>query len=150
VDFSDRLHRKRRSYKTSRKQIGRKDATRLGDFSDEEDETFARKLARLQREVQEVEEEFEQRRKEKEERADSDDEDEESDEEDEEDVLKKINRVSESLDKVFLQRRHGATGPEAQLAKTLRQFSRASGELQAATSGKFDATESKEEFLHAP
>lgn len=64
VDFSDRVTKKRKSYKaSSRQQRTREDGTEvLGDISDEEDgESLDRKLARLRREIEEVKEEFARR-----------------------------------------------------------------------------------------
>lgn len=63
VDFSDRVTAKRKSYKAStRRQLRREDGTEeYGDFSDEDDESLERKLARLKREVEEVKEEFKRR-----------------------------------------------------------------------------------------
>lgn len=69
VDFSDRIRRQRRSYRTASRRNhhqrrgsgpGGSDGE-YGDFSDEEDETLERKLARLRREVVEVKQEFELR-----------------------------------------------------------------------------------------
>lgn len=58
VDFSDRISSKRKSYKASsrRRRKGETGVEELGDFSDDEDESFARKLARLRREVEELKE----------------------------------------------------------------------------------------------
>lgn len=57
VDFSDRVHGKRKSYKaSSRRQRILEDGTEeLGDLSDEDEgENLARKIARLKREIQEA------------------------------------------------------------------------------------------------
>ncbi|KAI9812416.1 MAG: hypothetical protein M1827_004647 [Pycnora praestabilis] len=68
VDFSDRINGKRKSYRTTsrRRRKGDDGAEELGDFSDEEDESLERKLARLRREVEEVKAEFGKREAEKE------------------------------------------------------------------------------------
>lgn len=61
VDFSDRVHGKRKSYKaSSRRQRILEDGTEeLGDLSDEDEgENLARKIARLKREIQEAKEQY--------------------------------------------------------------------------------------------
>lgn len=61
VDFSDRVHSKRKSYKaSSRRQRILEDGTEeFGELSDDEDgENLARKLARLKREIEEAKEEY--------------------------------------------------------------------------------------------
>lgn len=61
VDFSDRVHGKRKSYKaSSRRQRILQDGTEeLGDLSDEDEgENLARKIARLKREIHEAKEQY--------------------------------------------------------------------------------------------
>lgn len=61
VDFSDRVHGKRKSYKaSSRRQRILEDGTEeLGDLSDEDEgENLARKIARLKREIEEAKEQY--------------------------------------------------------------------------------------------
>lgn len=61
VDFSDRVHGKRKSYKaSSRRQRILQDGTEeLGDLSDEDEgENLARKIARLKREIEEAKEQY--------------------------------------------------------------------------------------------
>ena len=58
VDFSDRISSKRKSYRASsrRRRKGENGVEELGDLSDDEDESFQRRLARLRREVEELKE----------------------------------------------------------------------------------------------
>ncbi|KAI6249980.1 hypothetical protein HI914_01544 [Erysiphe necator] len=58
VDFSDRLTAKRKSYKASSRNLRKResDTLQLEDSSDEETESFGKKLARLKREVEEIKE----------------------------------------------------------------------------------------------
>lgn len=58
VDFSDRLTAKRKSYKASSRRLRRKetDTLQFEESSDEEIESFGRKLARLKREIEDVKE----------------------------------------------------------------------------------------------
>ncbi|POS84192.1 hypothetical protein EPUL_002123 [Erysiphe pulchra] len=58
VDFSDRLTAKRKSYKASSRRLKRKetDTLQFEESSDEETESFGRKLARLKREVEDLKE----------------------------------------------------------------------------------------------
>jgi len=64
VDFSGRLGREGRWYRVSNRRradgsFAEEDDDRYGDFSDEEDETLDRRIARLRREVEEIKIEFE-------------------------------------------------------------------------------------------
>ncbi|RKF63139.1 Dynactin subunit 2 [Erysiphe neolycopersici] len=58
VDFSDRLTAKRKSYKASSRRLKRKeiDTPQFEESSDEETESFGKKLARLKREIEDVKE----------------------------------------------------------------------------------------------
>ncbi|KAI0430064.1 Dynamitin-domain-containing protein [Xylaria sp. FL1042] len=67
VDFSDRVHGKRKSYRASsrRYRILKDGTAEIGDLSDEEDsETLEKKIARLKREIQEAKEEYGRQREE--------------------------------------------------------------------------------------
>ncbi|KAI1273397.1 Dynamitin-domain-containing protein [Xylaria sp. FL0933] len=67
VDFSDRVHGKRKSYRASsrRHRILKDGTAEIGDLSDEEDgETLEKKIARLKREIQEAKEEYGRQREE--------------------------------------------------------------------------------------
>lgn len=64
ADFSGRLGRGNRAYRVSNRRrldgsFAGDDDDKYGDFSDDEDETFDRRLARLKREVEEMKVEFE-------------------------------------------------------------------------------------------
>ncbi|KAF2459983.1 Dynamitin-domain-containing protein [Lineolata rhizophorae] len=122
VDFSDRISRNRQSYRTaSRKRRGsRYSDAELGDFSDEEDETAERKLARLRREVEELKLDFESRQQE--DQSDSNVK-ETGLEPDDADPAETIKKISDTLDAIYLQRQGGVKGAEAQLERTLKKFS---------------------------
>ncbi|KAL1651197.1 hypothetical protein SLS58_000535 [Diplodia intermedia] len=167
VDFSDRIRRQRRSYRTASRRHRRGDSRgsddEYGDFSDEDDETLERKLARLRREVEEVKQEVEMREQMKKEgveviqgggEGEEGDEGEEGEEREaeegekeeeeggekpaaasaageeydeeeyEDDPLQSLEKLSEVLDSVYVQRHGGIKGAEAQFARTLRRFTR--------------------------
>ncbi|KAI1383473.1 Dynamitin-domain-containing protein [Hypoxylon trugodes] len=64
ADFSGRLDRKRKSYKTSsrRRRILEDGTEQIGDLSDDESEWLDRKIARLKREIEEAKEEYGKRK----------------------------------------------------------------------------------------
>ncbi|KAI9795390.1 MAG: hypothetical protein M1835_005905 [Candelina submexicana] len=117
VDFSDRVNSKRKSYRASTRRRCRaaNGVEELGDFSDEEDESLERKLARLRKEVQEVKEEFERKKVDTEKVVDTED-----------DTLdvEGVGALSEVLDQIRASR--GSSGPraEAELARKLEKGSR--------------------------
>lgn len=106
MDFSDRIHAKRRSYKTSSRrrrrrhrapeeeQGGRSDEEEESDESDEE-EGLWRRIARLRREVEEVKAEV-GRRKHEEKNGEGDD-DETEDDENEKEEPSRVAALSKAL-----------------------------------------------------
>lgn len=122
VDFSDRLSRQRRSYRTSsrRRRFSGTSDEEYGDLSDEEDETFERKLARLRREIEEVKIEFDQNQTE----LDSAKPDNERSSKDSASV-EEIEKLSELLDAVYGRKQGATSGAEAQFLKTLEHFQNA-------------------------
>ncbi|KAF2088250.1 hypothetical protein K490DRAFT_73202 [Saccharata proteae CBS 121410] len=142
VDFSDRLARHHKSYRiiNRRKRRGSPVSEEaFGDFSDEEDETLERKLARLRREVEEVKIEFENRKDSRKstfgetgtEPAEGKDGD-----EDQDGSADDIVTLSKTLDAVYIQRHGGLEGAEAQLARTLRKFSKEDQQRKDTQDGK--------------
>lgn len=122
VDFSDRISHQRRSYRTSsrhqRQNIS--GGNELGDLSDEENESFERKLARLRREVEEVKHEFEKRQ------TGNSNAPGEDGSESVEDSAGGISDLSDLLDAVYMHGQGGVTEAEAQLVRTIGRFSKAS------------------------
>ncbi|KAI9806877.1 MAG: hypothetical protein M1833_002535 [Piccolia ochrophora] len=117
VDFSDRVDTKRKSYNVSsrRARKGDHDAEELGDFSDDEDESLERKLARLRREVEEVRDEMGKRQAEKDGEMKAADKSEDDNVIDEEGVAE----LSNILDGLHTSQ-HGSTGrAERELAHKL-------------------------------
>ncbi|KAL1964339.1 hypothetical protein VTN77DRAFT_7024 [Rasamsonia byssochlamydoides] len=72
VDFSDTIATKRKSYRSKTLRTRRRgDGTEeVGDFSDSEEETFERKLARLRREAEELKDELARRKEQQQQQAD--------------------------------------------------------------------------------
>lgn len=109
VDFSDNLAAQRRSYRTSTRARRRGEV--LGDDSDEEKETFGRKLNRVKRELYELEKEYENR-------VQSGD----KSKIEEADPKQALEMISNKLDAIFALRRGGAKTAEAQLTRTVEKF----------------------------
>ncbi|KAH0544203.1 hypothetical protein FGG08_001648 [Glutinoglossum americanum] len=123
VDFSDRVSGKRKSYRVSsrRRKKGKDGMEELGDFSDEEDESLERKLARLRREIEEVREEVGRREAQKKAAPNKEGRDgplvEES----------KLSALSDVLSHLHTSRSGTGAGAEAQLAQKLSTSLRAEG-----------------------
>jgi len=96
--------------------------TEFGDFSDEEDESLERKLARLRREVEEVRMECESRQKESAKDGDAP--------RDAEEPSDGIEKLSEVLDAIYAQRHGGLSSAEAQFDTTLQKFQKQSPDTQ--------------------
>ena len=108
----------------------------LGDLSDEEDETFERKLARLHREVAEVQASLEERRQEEEEEGKEVKGDEaEADSDDTADPVaqEKVTQLLEALSSVTMtQHKHKHNqGPETQFSRQIHQYQKASSDVAA-------------------
>jgi nuclear migration protein JNM1 len=118
VDFSDRLNVDHKSYRTytNRRRPGHyDDAEEYGDFSDEEEETLDRKLARLRQEVEQIKASLEEDRD-----ADSDG---GRTPVASGDALGNVEKLSEALDSIYTSRRGGTKGAEADLSQALKVFS---------------------------
>lgn len=111
VDFSDNISAQRRSYRTSTRARRRGDV--LGDDSDEEQETFERKLARVKQELQELEGEYQARVK-------SGD----KSKIEEKDPKEIIEFISDKVDYIYAMRRGGVRGAEPQLERTIEKFNK--------------------------
>jgi nuclear migration protein JNM1 len=114
---------KRKSYRASsrRRKKGEDDAEELGDFSDEEDESLERKLARLRREIEEVREEVGKREAQRKHGPNRDREDAPVIEE------SKLSALSDVLSHLHTSRGGTDVGAEAQLAQKLSTRLRAEG-----------------------
>ncbi|KAF3001552.1 hypothetical protein E8E13_009725 [Curvularia kusanoi] len=107
VDFSDNIAQKQ-AYRTYTRQRRRGEV--LGDEdSDEERESFARKLMRLKREAQELEDEYEQRKQAG-----------DKTQIEERDAREVMELISDKVDKVYAARRGGGTEPL--LDRTIQKF----------------------------
>jgi len=108
VDFSGRLGQSNQSYRTSSRRhqadsvAGEDDE--YGDFSDDEDETLDRKLARLKREVEEIKIESEHAAQNKTSNESQDES--QSGGTAQEQTIADVTRLSEALDSIYFQR-HG-------------------------------------------
>lgn len=110
VDFSDNVTAQRRSYRTStRGQRRRGDV--LGDDSDEEKESFSRKLMRVKHELQELEVEYQKR-------VESGD----KSKIEEQDPKEVMEFISDKVDYIYTMRRGGVRGAESQLDRTIDKF----------------------------
>lgn len=109
VDFSDNISAQRRSYRTSTRARRRGDT--LGDDSDEEAESFERKLMRLREELRELEGEYEERVKGG-----------DTSKVEEKDPKEVIEFISERVDHIYAMRRGGVRGAEPQLDRTIDKF----------------------------
>ncbi|KAF2869333.1 hypothetical protein BDV95DRAFT_498605 [Massariosphaeria phaeospora] len=110
VDFSDNITAQRRSYRTSTRGQRRRGEV-LGDDSDEEKESFTRKLQRVHKEFQELEIEYKKR-------VESGDKS-KYEERDSKDVMEFL---SDKMDWIYTKRRGGIRGAEPWLAKTIQKF----------------------------
>ncbi|KAF2099612.1 hypothetical protein NA57DRAFT_55565 [Rhizodiscina lignyota] len=137
VDFSDRLNRQRKSYRTSnrRRRFSGASDGEFGDLSDEEDETLERKLARLRREIEEAKVELEEQQTEL-------DSAEPANESSTENLpsLKEIEKLSEMLDTMHGRRHPGVNGAEAHYQKALERFQNAQ---LASANGHAEGAEAK-------
>ncbi|KAF1968976.1 hypothetical protein BU23DRAFT_558006 [Bimuria novae-zelandiae CBS 107.79] len=109
VDFSDNISAQRRSYRTSTR--ARRRGEILGDDSDEEAESFERKLMRVKQELQELEGEYQERVK-------SGD----MSKIEERDPKEIIEFISDKVDHIYAMRRGGVRGAEPQLDRTIDKF----------------------------
>lgn len=128
VDFSESLNGAKRYYKTSTHRRRRKsydgEDDQYGDFSDEEDESIDRKLARLKRELEEVKLELEESEFQKKNQTEEFSTD--KVEVDESDVIENVRKLSSALDAIYTTRHGTSRGAEDDLAKTIAKFDKAS------------------------
>ncbi|KAH9879048.1 hypothetical protein J1614_002483 [Plenodomus biglobosus] len=110
VDFSDNVAAQRRSYRTST-QRRRQRGEILGDDSDDEEESFARKLLRIKQELAGLEHEYEQRL------ASGD-----KSKIEEQDPKEVMDILSSKMDIIYAAHKGGARGPEAILDRTVQKF----------------------------
>ncbi|KAJ4296268.1 hypothetical protein N0V90_006313 [Kalmusia sp. IMI 367209] len=109
VDFSDNISAQRRSYRTSTR--ARRRGQILGDDSDEEKESFSRKLMRVKQELEELDVEYKQR-------IESGD----KSKIEERDPKEVIEFISEKVDYIYAMRRGGVRGAGPQLDRTIDKF----------------------------
>lgn len=109
VDFSDNISAQRRSYRTSTR--ARRRADLLGDDSDEEAESFERKLLRVKGELAELETEYAAR-------VEAGD----KSKIEERDPREIIEFISDKVDYIYAMRRGGVRGAEPQLDRTIEKF----------------------------
>jgi nuclear migration protein JNM1 len=110
VDFSDNITAQRRSYRTSTRAQRRRGEV-LGDDSDEEKESFSRKLMRVKKELQELEAEY----KKGIETGDKS-------KIEEHDPWQVMAFISDKVDQIYTARRGGVRGAEPQLDRTIDKF----------------------------
>jgi nuclear migration protein JNM1 len=110
VDFSDNITAQRRSYRTSTRAQRRRGEI-IGDDSDEEQESFSRKLMRVKRELGELESEYQKR-------VESGD----KSRVEEQDPRQVIAFISDKVDQIYAMRRGGVRGAESQLDRTIDKF----------------------------
>ncbi|KAF1360435.1 dynactin-like protein subunit 2 [Lizonia empirigonia] len=108
VDFSDNIAQ-RQAYRTYTRQRRRGEI--LGDDSDEEQESFSRKLMRVKRELQELENEYEERKQ-------SGD----KTKIEERDAKEVMDLISDKVDEIYASRRGGVRGAEPLLDRTIQKF----------------------------
>lgn len=132
VDFSESLKGVKRYYKTSSQRRRRKsydgDDDKYGDFSDEEDESIDRKLARLKRELEEVKLELAENEYQKKNEAEEFSTD--KVEVDDSDVLENVQKLSSALDAIYTTRHGISKGAEEDLAKTIAKFDKVGSTAQ--------------------
>ncbi|KAF2132565.1 hypothetical protein P153DRAFT_363868 [Dothidotthia symphoricarpi CBS 119687] len=109
VDFSDNVAQ-RQSYRTSTRGQRRRGEI-IGDDSDEEKESFSRKLLRVKRELLELENEYESRMQ-------SGD----KTKIEERDAKEAMEFISDKVDIIYAMRRGGVRGVEPQLDRTIQKF----------------------------
>ena len=110
VDFSDNITAQRRSYRTSTRAQRRRGEI-LGDDSDEEKESFSRKLMRVKQELGELESEYQKQV------ASGD-----KSKVEEDDPRKVMAFISDKVDQIYTARRGGVRGAEPQLDRTIEKF----------------------------
>ncbi|KAL1609268.1 hypothetical protein SLS59_001632 [Nothophoma quercina] len=108
VDFSDNVT-ERQAYRTYTRQRRRGEI--LGDDSDEEQESFSRKLMRVKRELQELENEYEERKR-------SGD----KAQIEERDAKEVMDLISDKVDEIYASRTGGVRGAEPLLDRTIQKF----------------------------
>lgn len=108
ADFSDNIAQ-RQAYRTYTRQ--RRRGKILGDDSDEEQESFSRKLMRVKRELQELENEYEERKQ-------SGD----KTKIEERDAKETMDLISDKVDEIYASRRGGIRGEELLLDRTIQKF----------------------------
>jgi len=118
VDFSGRLGREGRSYRVSNRRRAdgsfvEEDDGRYGDFSDDEDETLDRRIARLKREVEEIKIEFEAAQTKN--TADATNE-QQTQVEVEKATEADVSKLSESLDSIYTLRQGSSKSAQVELA----------------------------------
>lgn len=109
VDFSDNISAQRRSYRTSTR--ARRRGEILGDDSDDDKESFERKLMRVKQELHELETEYQERVKSGDKTK--------IEERDPKDI---IEFISDKVDHIYEMRRGGVRGAEPQLDRTIDKF----------------------------
>ncbi|KAF2013316.1 hypothetical protein BU24DRAFT_424328 [Aaosphaeria arxii CBS 175.79] len=112
VDFSDNISAQRRSYRTSTRGARRRGEI-LGEDSDDEKESFSRKLLRLKRELHELEEEYEDR-------VQSGD----KTQVEEKDPKEIMELISEKVDYIYAMRKGGVRGAEPILERTIEKYNK--------------------------
>ncbi|KAF2797619.1 hypothetical protein K505DRAFT_322443 [Melanomma pulvis-pyrius CBS 109.77] len=110
VDFSDNISAQRRSYRTSTRNQRRRGEI-LGEDSDDEKESFSRKLMRVKQEMQELEQEYEGR-------VQSGD----QTKIEERDPKEIMEFISDKVDYIYAMRRGGVRGAEPLLERTMAKF----------------------------
>jgi nuclear migration protein JNM1 len=109
VDFSGNVTAQGQSYRTSTRQRRRGEI--IGDDSDEEEESFARKLLRIKRELAGLEDEYERR-------VESGD----KSKIEEQDPKEMMELIASKVDTIYAAHKGGARGPEAILDRTVHKF----------------------------
>jgi nuclear migration protein JNM1 len=110
VDFSDNITAQRQSYRTSTRRQRRRGEI-LGEDSDEEEESFAKKLLRIKRELAGLEEEYERR-------VESGD----KSKIEEQDPKEMLEKISGKVDTIYTAHKGGARGAQAILDRTVQKF----------------------------
>lgn len=130
VDFSGRLGQAHQSYRTSSRRhhaasVAVEDHV-YGDFSDDEDETLDRKLARLKREVEGIKIELEQAAQNKG-GIESQDGGQSAETDAQEHTVADVTRLSEALDSIYFQRHGRLRSAQADFARMLESSGQHSG-----------------------
>ncbi|QDS68436.1 hypothetical protein FKW77_010803 [Venturia effusa] len=128
VDFSESLNGAKRYYRTSTQRRRRRsydgEGDQFGDFSDEEDESIDRKLARLKRELEEVKLDLEESEFQKQNQTEEFSTDKVG--EDASDIIENVHKLSSALDAVYITRHGTSKGPDDDLARTIARFDKVS------------------------